>query len=195
MTSVFISGGCKSGKSYHAQILAKKLQQVPFPLYYWATMVPGDDEDWQRIEKHRHDRKNWGFETLEISKNILSVPEKYNVNGTFLLDSVTALLANEMFTENGTIVADAPQKLSHELTLLVERLNNIVFVSDFIYSDAYCYDASTEEFRKGLALIDRQLAGVCETVLELSGGMAIVHKSTTNRNPCPFHSVTDFEYP
>jgi adenosylcobinamide kinase/adenosylcobinamide-phosphate guanylyltransferase len=177
MVKVFISGGCKSGKSFHAQILAKKMQQKNVPLYYLATMFPRDNEDLQRIKKHQIERAGWGFETLEVSKNISSVLKMCNTNGAFLLDSVTSLLANEMFTENGIIVANAPEKLSRELTLLAGELNNIVFVSDFIYSDAAFYDTLTEKFRKGLAFIDRQLAGICETVLEISCGIVIVHKS------------------
>jgi adenosylcobinamide kinase/adenosylcobinamide-phosphate guanylyltransferase len=181
MVKVFISGGCKNGKSFHAQILAKKMQQkyIPkhVPLYYLATMVPRDDEDRQRIKKHQQEREGWGFETLEVSKNISSVLERCDTNGTFLLDSITSLLSNEMFTEKGLIATDVPEKLSRELILLAGRLKNIVFVSDFIYSDAFFYDTSTEAFRKGLAYIDRQLAGICETVLEISCGIIIVHKS------------------
>ncbi|MDR0336670.1 MAG: bifunctional adenosylcobinamide kinase/adenosylcobinamide-phosphate guanylyltransferase [Planctomycetaceae bacterium] len=176
MTNVFISGGCKSGKSYHAQILAKNKQQKNLPLYYLATMFPQDNEDQQRIKKHQQDRIGWGFETIEVSKNILSVLDTCNANGTFLLDSVTSLLANEMFSEQGTIVDHAPEKLGHELVLLAGRLKNIVFVSDFIYSDSDFYNTSTEEFRKGLAFIDRKLAGICETVLEMSCGIVIAHK-------------------
>jgi adenosylcobinamide kinase/adenosylcobinamide-phosphate guanylyltransferase len=184
MTKIFISGGCKSGKSYHAQILAKKMQQEQIqqqqqrcPLYYLATMIPRDNEDLQRIRRHQREREGWGFETFEVSKNILSVSEYCNVHGTFLLDSVTSLLANEMFTEKGTIVDHVYEKLSYELILLAKTLKNIVFVSDFIYSDACFYEASTETFRKGLAFIDRKLAGICETVLEISCGNVIVHKS------------------
>jgi adenosylcobinamide kinase/adenosylcobinamide-phosphate guanylyltransferase len=185
MTKIFISGGCKSGKSYHAQILAQKIQQEQpqqkhFPLYYLATMVPSDHEDLQRINKHQRERAGWGFETIEVSKNILSVLKTCNVNGTFLLDSITSLLANEMFTENGTVVDEASEKLLRELVLLAETLKNIIFVSDFIYSDACFYDPATETFRKGLALIDRKLAGICETVLEMSCGIVIAHKPAVN---------------
>jgi adenosylcobinamide kinase/adenosylcobinamide-phosphate guanylyltransferase len=191
MTKIFISGGCKNGKSYHAQILAKKMQQEQtqqqhLPLYYLATMIPCDNEDLQRIRRHQREREGWGFETFEVSKNILSVPKFCNINGVFLLDSVTSLLANEMFTEKDATVETTYEKLSYELVMLTGLLKNIIFVSDFIYSDACFYDTSTEIFRKGLAFIDRKLAGTCETVLEMSCGNIIVHKSVrqsqTNHN-------------
>jgi adenosylcobinamide kinase/adenosylcobinamide-phosphate guanylyltransferase len=170
---VFISGGCKNGKSSYAQTLAR---QSGKPLYYLATMIPTDDEDLQRIEKHRQDREGWNFETIEISRNILAATDSCQQSGSFLLDSVTALLANEMFGKDGSVVPNAAQKVADELTALAERVEHIVFVSDDIHSDACLYDAVTEEYRKGLAFVGRQLVGVCDSVLEMSAGNIIIHK-------------------
>lgn len=173
---VFISGGCKNGKSYYAQTLAKQICSDGFPLYYLATMVPADEEDLQRIEKHRREREGWGFETIEISRNILTATDGCDADGSFLLDSVTALLANEMFEKDGTLVPNAAQKVAEDLALFVRKVKNIVFVSDDIHSDACFYDAITEEYRRGLALIGRKLANVCDSVLEVSAGNIIAHK-------------------
>ena len=52
---VYISGGCKNGKSMLAQNLAKKLAGDA-PMYYIATMIPHDKEDNARIAKHIEDR-------------------------------------------------------------------------------------------------------------------------------------------
>ncbi len=173
---VFISGGCKNGKSRYAQDIAKKMQRENRPLYYLATMLPTDAEDRDRIARHRCEREGWGFETIEISGNITEAVAMCDVEGSFLLDSVTALLANEMFRPDAAMDSDAPQKLSRELASLARRLKNIVFVSDFIFSDARIYDESTESYRKGLAAIDRKLVEICDTVLEASGGIIIEYK-------------------
>ena len=66
---VFISGGCKNGKSMLAQRIAVKQGA---PLYYIATMIPYDDEDRARIRRHLKEREGWGFETIECGRNILS---------------------------------------------------------------------------------------------------------------------------
>ena len=43
--NVFISGGCKNGKSHHAQNIAKTMaDEKNLPLYYLATMIPKDEE-------------------------------------------------------------------------------------------------------------------------------------------------------
>ena len=146
------------------------------PLYYLATMIPVDQEDLCRIEKHQQERSGWGFETIEVGKSVLDSTRSCDQAGTFLLDSVTALLANAMFDANGSADPEAPEKIAGDLTALVEKIENIVLVSDDIYSDACVYDTLTESYRKGLALIDRTLAGLCDMVLEISGGNTITHK-------------------
>ena len=96
--NLFISGGCKNGKSFFAQEEAKKqAEEKGVPLYYLATMIPADDEDRARIKRHLAERDGWGFTTIEQGRNICGALEKADPEGVFLLDSVTALLSNEMF--------------------------------------------------------------------------------------------------
>lgn len=172
---VFISGGVKNGKSSHAQNIAKKLSGGG-PLYYVATMIPHDDEDYRRISRHIKEREGMGFETIECPRDILKCLEKAKPEGVFLLDSTTALLSNEMFLEDGEINHDAADKIAKELVRFAESIGGFVAVSDAIYSDAAEYEALTEEYRKGLARIDRALAGCCDTVLEICCGTVFCHK-------------------
>ena len=175
--STFISGGCKNGKSFYAQRIAKASGE---PLYYVATMIPHDHEDDARILRHRKEREGWGFQTLECGTDILSCLEGADAGGSFLLDSVTALLSNEMFTSAG-MDPEAPDRLARDLTEFVRRAPKAVLVSDYIYSDANLYDDWTEAYRRGLAQIDRALAAACDNVLEVVHGQVIVHKGVL---PC-----------
>ena len=175
--STFISGGCKNGKSFYAQRIAKA---AGTPLYYVATMIPRDAEDDARVLRHRRERAGWGFETLECGADILTCLDGADESGAFLLDSVTALLSNEMFSASG-INMDAPAKLEAELVEFVRRAPKVVLVSDYIYSDANLYDDWTEAYRRGLARIDRALAAACDNVLEVVHGRVIVHKGVL---PC-----------
>lgn len=168
----FISGGCKNGKSYYAQRLAQSAGQ---PLYYIATMIPHDEEDQARIRRHRDERDGWGFETLECGTGILSCLEHADPAGSFLLDSVTALLSNEMFAPDG-FHPEAPERVAGELVELVGRVSNIVLVSDYIYSDAALYDDWTETYRRGLAHVDRALARTCDCVIEVASGQMFCYK-------------------
>lgn len=170
--STFISGGCKNGKSYYAQRIAKAAGS---PLYYIATMIPHDDEDDARILRHQNERDGWGFETLECGTDILSCLDRADPDGSFLLDSVTALLSNEMFAPDG-FHAEAPEKIAAELCEFVRRAPKTVLVSDYIYSDAALYDEWTEAYRRGLAHIDCAVAHASDNVLEVVNGQIICFK-------------------
>lgn len=170
---IFISGGCKNGKSYQAQRLAKKQQQGD--LYYVATMKPGDAEDRERICRHQKDRSGWGFHTVEQFTDIDDILNRCDPKGSFLLDSTTALLANEMFTAGG-MREDAADKVEKDLSRLLQRVENLVMVSDYIFSDAGIYDDAVECYRRGLAQLDRVLAAQSDIVIEVVSSGTVVHK-------------------
>lgn len=169
--NLFISGGCKNGKSYFAQEQAKGMaEEKNLPLYYLATMIPTDEEDRARIRRHVREREGWGFTTIEQGRDICGALGNADPQGVFLLDSVTALLSNEMFTASGQVDFTAPKRVKDELLEFAEQTGNTVFVSDFIYSDTLQYDELTEAYRKALADCDRALAGVCGQVVEVCYG-------------------------
>lgn len=169
--NVFISGGCKNGKSFFAQEEAKKqADQQKVPLYYVATMIPADDEDQARIRRHVAEREGWGFTTIEQGINLCEILDRADPKGVFLLDSVTALLSNEMFGRPEGMDLHAGERVRAELLQFAEKTGNTIFVSDYLYSDALQYDQFTESYRKGLAVCDRALAGICNRVVEVCYG-------------------------
>jgi adenosylcobinamide kinase/adenosylcobinamide-phosphate guanylyltransferase len=176
---IFISGGCKNGKSYYAQYLAKLQQDKNNGrLYYIATMNSSDHEDDQRIRRHQKERDGWGFTTVEQWTNIESILNLCDHKGSFLLDSLTALLANEMFTPDGAIHTNASEKIIAGLSKVMSSINNIVIVSDYIYSDGILYDPLTEEYKKSLAALDLFVAKQCDVVIEVCYGQIIIHKES-----------------
>ena len=175
---VFISGGCKNGKSYYAQRLAAKQWNAlsASPLYYIATMKPADAEDDLRIARHKTDREGWGFITVEQPARIEGILEKCDSGGSFLLDSLTALLANEMFPPGGGVNERAAENIERGLACILDVIGDIVIVSDYIYSDAIIYDPLTELFRKSLAGLDRAAAKACDAVVEVTYSAVVMHK-------------------
>lgn len=174
---VYLSGGAKNGKSSLAQELAVHLANGR-PHYYVATMIPADSEDRRRIERHVADRAGMGFETIECGHNIASVTDLAGRDSVVLLDSVTALLLNELFADPASAAADetAARRVAAQLIALCDWFSDVIFVSDYIFSDAERYDGLTECFRRSLAAVDRALAHRCDVVAELCGGNITVHK-------------------
>lgn len=171
---ILISGGCKNGKSLYAQKIINLLA-VDKEKYYIATMNPVDDEDNQRIIKHQQERKNWGYITIEQSTDIVKVTDVCIKDSSALIDSTTALLANEMF--GSKLINDhAHIKVIDHFKYISKHFENLVFVSDYIYSDGGVYDETTEKYRYGLARIDRYLAEISDVVIEASVGLLNIHK-------------------
>lgn len=173
----FISGGAKNGKSTLAQDLAVALSKGG-KHYYVATMISTGKEDDERIRRHIADRDGMGFETVECSKDVMSCLKVADKNGTFLVDSATALLQNALFPveKNYEMDLDAARRCADELIQFARTVRHAVIVSDYIYSDAERYSESTEMYRKCLADIDCRLTAVCDTVIEVSAGQFIIHK-------------------
>lgn len=174
MMRIFISGGCKNGKSYYAQRLTTA--QRTCGMYYIATMKSVDSEDDERIANHRKEREGWGFVTIEQPTAIENILNQSDPSGSFLLDSLTALLANEMFFSDGNVNEKATEKITEGLSRVLSQIENIVIVSDYIYSDSMLYDPFTEKYRESLAEIDRAAARLCDAVLEVSYTNVVVHK-------------------
>jgi adenosylcobinamide kinase/adenosylcobinamide-phosphate guanylyltransferase len=175
---LFVSGGCKNGKTSFAEDWAVAIARGK-PHYYIATMIPGDEEDLDRIRKHIASRSGKGFETVECGRNVLEGIRGCDPSGVFLLDSVTALLTNEMYrssmdgfwTDHG-----APERVARELGEFCDRVEHAVFVSDYIFSADEDYNDFTEEYRAGLALCDRTLARRCDTVVDMCVAQPMIIK-------------------
>ena len=173
----FISGGAKCGKSSLAQDLSVALSKGG-KHYYVATLIPSGSEDDDRIKHHLVDRDGMGFETVECFRNIMDCLKTADKDGVFLVDSVTSLIQNSLFPveKNYEMDLEAANRCADELVEFARRVRYVVFVSDYIYSDAERYSETTEIYRKCLADIDRRLAKVCDTVIEVFAGQPIIHK-------------------
>jgi len=188
---VLITGGCKNGKSWFARDLAAILAEgghaagafsaqtagVKKKRYYLATMIPHDEEDEERIARHRSERASQSFETVEWGLCRDFDPERFSGEDTVLLDSVTALLGNEMFPAPvWDYDPSAVARTVDTLKRLAASAGDVIFVSDGITSDAEDFDPMTARYQRGLSYCERQLAASCGLVLEICAGNAIVHK-------------------
>lgn len=180
---VLITGGCKNGKSNRAQDLAVSFsQKQKGKLYYVATMISTGTEDDERIKKHVENRKGLGFETIELKyriEDLVDVIRKDENPPAFLVDSLTALLANEMFRTddkgNFYVDHDAAGRVQKGLGILIDECQrsgaSIVFVSDGIYSDSIIYGDETIEYQRGLAQLEQLISKRADEVMEMTAGV------------------------
>ena len=175
---ILLIGGSKSGKSLMAQQLCLRLSGGGRRVY-WATMEPVDGEDRARIARHLEERDGWGFETVECGHAILRKAERA-AGAAVLFDSVTALLACEMFSAEG-FDPEAGTRAAEELLVLSRRADHFVCVCDDLFRDGGTYEDWTERYRRGLAQVCRRLAAEFDTVCEVTAGIPHCYKGSLDR--------------
>lgn len=168
---ILLIGGSKSGKSHLGQDLARTAGR---PMIYWATMQPLDSEDEDRIAAHLLDREGWGFTTIECGRALESAFDRVPNDSAVLLDSVTVLLANEMFSEN--IDEQAGARTTQSLLALGEHVHTLVCVCDELWREEEAYGEGTVLFRRQLAEVCRKLVEEFDVVCEVVAGILHVWK-------------------
>ena len=166
-----IIGGSGSGKSAFAEDLACRLDENE--KLYLATMRPCDGESRRRIARHRQMRCQKGFATKEryVDLHLMETPEQR----TILLECISNLTANEMFRENGNFNSTI-FSIVHGVEKLASTMENIVIVTNEVFSDGIVYDPATQQYLEAIAQINLQLARQADVVVEVICGIPVVRK-------------------
>jgi len=162
---VLISGSNGSGKSLFAEKLAATAE---LPRYYIATMVSQSKENDQRIEKHRRQRAGLGFTTFEIPCHVgqAEVPP----DSLVLLEDASNLLANLVFTEQGT-VRDALD----EIEALRDKCRYLIVVT-ISGLDETAYDGETADYIRSMEQLNEHLLSMADAAVELVNGKPVMRK-------------------
>lgn len=168
-----IIGGSGSGKSEYAEnrLLSYAKGQNS---YYIATMQIYDEEGQKRRERHRKMREGKGFETIEQPRNIETVTDKIKENSVAILECVSNLVANEMFSE-GEIQEEAlvEQHIVSGIVQLQKTLHHLVIVSNNVFEDGAEYDETTMAYIRAIGNVNRQIAKMADEVVEVVVGLPI----------------------
>ena len=158
---VLITGGSGSGKSEFAENIAMSLGENRT---YIAAMKPQGEEAEKRIDRHRKLREGKGFQTVERYTDIKNL----SVSGTALLECMSNLLANEMFSGSGK---NAVQEILDGVDTLMKKCDNLVIVTNEVSSDGIDYGSETESYKKNLGALNCFLALKADEVYEVSCGI------------------------
>ena len=154
---VLVTGGSGCGKSTWAENLVSVLPREN--RVYIATMQVYDQESVRRVERHRAQRADKGFATLECEKDLASAPVEEG--SIVLLEDLVNLMANEMF-DGGDVNRIVPA-----LRKLAQKCRHLVMVTNDVFSDGVDYAESTQEYLRQLAVINRKAAEIADAVVEV----------------------------
>lgn len=168
---VIVTGGSGSGKSAFAE---EKIAQLGAgKRIYIATMMCFDEESRKRVRRHRRMRDGKGFATIERYTGLESVtlPE----DGIVLLECMSNLVANEMFSENGAR-EESVSRILNGVRHVREQVRHLVIVTNEIFSDGMDYDEETRRYQEYLGEINQRLAREADQVVEVVYGIPLYHK-------------------
>lgn len=196
-----IIGGSGSGKSAYAEdyVLAAA---ADLPKYYIATMQVYDAEGERKVERHRRLRAGKGFVTIEQPTDIgkagikiagnawneqekgdihevdgMDAPNEEKQGGVALLECMSNLVANEMFSGEQMPETDAVvRRVTEGSEALAKQLTHLVIVSNNVFEDGIAYDASTLRYIEALGRINTRLADLADHVLEVVVGIPVTVK-------------------
>jgi len=151
-----IYGPNGSGKSKYAEDAAMAAGEKRI---YLATMVSQNEENEKRIEKHRLQRQDKGFRTVELGWGIGEIPMEEDA--VVLLEDASNLVANGIFAYG----ADAEIALQ-DIIKLAEKCKKLIVVSIGGLS-AEGYDGETAYYIGQLNELNRRLEELADTVVEM----------------------------
>jgi len=122
---ILVTGGARSGKSAYSETLAKSF---PGPRAYIATAPVFDDEMAKRVVRHKQQRKNDGWDTIEEEINLFEAIKKADAYDTILVDCLTLWINNLLYKDEQINEDDMIAKCAQLKKVCAEFDGNIIFV-------------------------------------------------------------------
>ncbi len=158
-----VLGGARSGKSRYAEGLARAATEDKT---YIATAEAFDAEMRARIDKHRTDRLNNGWNTIEAPLDLVGALGQ--ARGFVLLDCITVWLGNLM--HHGRDVGGAVAELC---SALQAAKGEIVVVSNEVGLSIVPENPMARAFRDEQGLANQRLADVADEVVFIAAGLPL----------------------
>lgn len=182
---IFISGGVRSGKSSFAEKLAIKIaSEEGGRLHYIATGVPFDLEMKERIKKHQHDREAAKYRWITVEKriDISSIADQFNDQDILLLDCVTTLVNNELFSSDFSwddpFLESIREKIVTGIIRIKNRVRTMIVVTNEVLHEPILNNELVFTYCRLLGLIHQQLVTEADQAYLVEAGVPLVMKET-----------------
>ncbi|MBV7504655.1 bifunctional adenosylcobinamide kinase/adenosylcobinamide-phosphate guanylyltransferase [Bacillus sp. sid0103] len=180
---IFVTGGVRSGKSRFAEEKAVEVaRKTNSRLNYLATGVPSDSEMEERIKKHQHDRfaGTCQWKTYEQSHQIGKIAGEFHVKDVVLVDCVTTLLNNELFTAkqiwDERFLFTVTDHILSGITSIKKRAGTMIVVSNEVLNEPFLDNEMVITYGRLLGQIHQYLVNEADQVFLVEAGIPIVMK-------------------
>ena len=171
--TVFIIGGCRSGKSRHALSTATGFSGAKN--IFIATCIPHDDELKHRVAEHRKERgRNW--QTVEAP---ISLPEaiiEHGRDGHVLVVDCLTLWINNLIMENEN-AANIEKQIPNLIRAIDTATCPVVLVSNEVGTGIVPENKLARLFRDLAGAVNQAVAGCADQVVWMVAGIPVTIKA------------------
>jgi adenosylcobinamide kinase/adenosylcobinamide-phosphate guanylyltransferase len=170
--TLFVTGGCRSGKSKYALDTAERMQGDQ--KIFIATCLPKDDEMKQRIARHQQQRsQTWTTveEPVHLHESITKISRKATV---ILVDCLTLWITNIM------LEAGDEKKIESHVSKLINALAAadcpVILVSNEVGSGIVPENKLARQFRDVMGQVNQAVAQYANKVVWMVAGIPVTVK-------------------
>jgi adenosylcobinamide kinase/adenosylcobinamide-phosphate guanylyltransferase len=172
MSSLFILGGARSGKSRHAVAAQPPRGRVVFI----ATAQAGDADMAARIARHRAERPS-PWTTIEEPFEVPARLGALRGIDAAVVDCITVWIGNRVLRGDAD---DAILAGADDLARLIARcVFDVTLISNEVGEGVHPETAIGLRFRDLLGIVNQRLAAACERVVLMVAGLPLTLKTTS----------------
>nr|VFJ44155.1 MAG: adenosylcobinamide kinase /adenosylcobinamide-phosphate guanylyltransferase [Candidatus Kentron sp. DK] len=172
-----ITGGCRSGKSAHAQSLAEEIGQRRL---FIATAPVLDEEMRQRVLRHREARRGAGWETWEEERGLaecLRRAGREKRHDVVLCDCLTLWVNNLLYAasqEGAALEEEEMAERTREVCAAARAFpGQVFFVTNEVGMGIVPGDAASRRFRDLAGRCNREVAKAADGVILMVSGIPV----------------------
>jgi len=178
---VYVSGGCRSGKSAYAQQLAESL---PGCRGYIATCPVIDPEMDERIARHQQDRRGRGWQTIEAPLALAKAIRSASEFDVLLVDCLTLWVNNLLYEaeqQEKNLSEDKMHALCDELiSACREQGKTVIFVSNELGMGLVPAESVSRRYRDLIGRCNQAVAHAADEAVFLVSGLPLKLKQSNH---------------
>ena len=167
--SIFVIGGCRSGKSSHALKLAEQVhgnQKI-----FIATCQPHDEEMKKRVVRHQEERDP-SWKTLESPVRVpQTIDASSHEENVILVDCLTLWVSNLMLEDKDI---DEISAYTQQLTQSIQKARcPVILVSNEVGTGIVPENRLARHFRDAVGSVNQKVAACCDKVVWMVAGIPV----------------------
>ncbi len=170
--TLFVIGGCRSGKSGHALKAAESF--IGEKKIFIATCIPRDDEMKHRVAKHRQER-NRTWHTIEAPTHLPDAIVDHSRDATVILVDCLTLWMNNLLLETGD-----SEKVLERIPFLIQAIETAncptVLVSNEVGTGIVPENKLARQFRDLAGAVNQAVAKQADKVVWMVAGIPVTIK-------------------